>query len=66
MQVGDLVQKRWGRIDWYQKDTAAVYLGPAYTKALMLTGPLIKVVYPDRKPELHKPDEFEVISSASG
>ena len=60
MQVGDLVQKRWGRIDPYQCGTAGVYLGPAYAE-----GSLIKVAYPDRKPEVHRPDEFEVIANAS-
>ena len=39
-------------------------LGPAYAEGLMLTGPLIKVVYPDRKPEIHRPNEFEVISES--
>ena len=64
MQVGDLVKKRWGRIDSHQQGTAAVNLGPAHAAGLLLTGPLIKVAYPNRKPELHNPDEFEVISES--
>ena len=66
MKVGDLVRKRWGRIDPYQQGTVAVVVNPrAVANGLLLTGPLMSVVYPGRKPEMHKPEEFEVISEAS-
>lgn len=62
MRVGDLIQKRWGRIDPYQIGTAGVFLGSAQAEGLLLTGPLIKVAYPGRRVQLYKPTEFEVIS----
>ena len=65
MKVGDLVRKRWGRIDIWQQDTVGVCLDPcASAPGLMLTGPLIRVVYPGRKPYLYRPEEFEVVSES--
>jgi hypothetical protein len=64
MKVGDLVKKRWGRIDPWQQGTVAICLGPSTAPGLMLTGPLIKVVYPGRRPLLYRPEEFELISES--
>jgi len=62
MKVGDLVQKRWGRIEPWQQGTLAIYLGKDTAKDLMLTGRLIKVAYPGRRVMYYKPEEFEVRS----
>ena len=63
MKVGDLVRKRWGRLDPYQQGTLAVVVDPhAVAVGLLMTGHLIKIAYPGRRPELHSPSEFEVIS----
>lgn len=65
MKVGDLVRKRWGRIDPHQQNTVAVVVNPkAVASGLLLTGRLVRVVYPGRKPEMHSPEEFEVVSEA--
>ncbi len=65
MKVGDLVRKRWGRIDSYQQNTLAIVVNPhAITEGLLLTGPLVAVAYPGRSMELHKPEEFEVINES--
>jgi len=65
MNVGDLVRKRWGRIDPYQQDTLAIVINSrAMVKGLLLTGPLVAVAYPGRSIELHKPEEFEVINES--
>jgi hypothetical protein len=62
VQIGDLVRKRWGRIEPYQAGALAICIDNAFvTKGLFLTGALVKVVYPGRKPEVHKIGEFEVI-----
>ena len=63
MKVGDLVRKRWGRLDPYQQGTLAVCIDGSFVcPGLMITGPLVMVMYPGRKPEAHRPSEFEVIS----
>ena len=63
MKIGDLVEKRWGRIDPYQQGTLAVVVSPqAVANGLLLTGRLVSVVYPGRKPEMHRPEELEVVS----
>ncbi len=66
MKLGDLVTKRWGRIDPHQNSTIAICLEPcAAATGLLITGRLCKVVYPGHRPEFHHPGEFEVISEAS-
>ena len=62
MKVGDLVKKRWGRIDPHEQGTVAVCLGPKQAPGLLLTGPLVQIMYPGHRPRLYNPDEFEVIS----
>ncbi len=66
MKAGDLVVKRWGRLDPYQQNGAiAICLEPrAIANGLLCTGRLIKIVYPGRKPEMYRPEEFEVISES--
>jgi len=65
MLAGDLVKKRWGRLDPHQQGTIAVCLDPnASETGLLLTGNLVKVIYPGRTPELHRSSEFEVISES--
>ena len=61
MKVGDLVQKRWGRIKPYQQGTVAVNLGvPAHG-----TFPeFIRVIYPNGKRTIHRANEFEVVSES--
>lgn len=63
MKAGDLVVKRWGRIDPYQQNTIAIVTNPrAIAPGLFLTGPLIEVMYPNRNPQMYSPKEFEVVS----
>ena len=63
MKAGDLVVKRWGRIDPYQQNTIGIVTNPrAITPGLLLTGPLIEVTYPGYRPQMYSPGEFEVVS----
>ena len=63
MKNGDLVKKRWGRIDPYQQGALAVVVDTQATASgLLIAGRLMSVVYPGRKPEMYSPAEFEVIS----
>ncbi len=62
MKVGDLVKKRWGRIDPHEIGTIGICLGSKQAPGLLLTGPLIQVGYPGRRPRSYKPEEFEVVS----
>jgi|TARA_E500000305_G_scaffold98646_1_gene90324 hypothetical protein len=64
MKVGDLVVKRWGMLQLHQQKRAvAICLSTnACSGGILGTGRLIQVVYPGRKPELHSPREFEVVS----
>ena len=65
MKVGDLVRKKWGVVTSYQRDTVAIVLNPqAVANGLLLTGRLIKVAYPGRKPELRSASDFEVINAS--
>ncbi len=54
MKVGNLVIKKWGRIEPHQQETVGVCTG------LQLDH--IRVVYPNGKWGWHKTKEFEVIS----
>ena len=65
MKPGDLIVKRWGRIEPYQQGVTAICLGPYTDHKLLLTGPLIRVMYSGRKVEIHKPTEFEVVSESN-
>ena len=65
MKPGDLVVKRWGKIDPYQQGVAAIVINPTWSNhGLLLAGPLIEVVYPGRTKEIHKLGEFEVVSES--
>ena len=64
MKSGDLVIKRLGRIEPYQQGTVALCLGPKQAAGLLITGPLVEILYPGYSPQLHKPSEFEVISES--
>ena len=64
MKSGDLIQKRWGRIEPWQQGTIAINLGEGIVKDLMLTGRLIKVAYPGRRVMYYKSEEFEVVSES--
>ena len=64
MKPGDLIVKRWGCIEPYQQDATAICLGPYTDHSLLLTGPLIRVIYNGRKVEIHPPKEFEVVSES--
>jgi hypothetical protein len=60
VKVGDLVQKRWGRIKPYQQGTVAVNLGvPAAGHET-----LIRVAYPNGKKTVGRAEEFEVVSES--
>ena len=65
MKPGDLVMKRWGRIDPHQQNTAGVIVkeelidAPTYPA---LSGSWILVMYPGHRPTKYRPSEFEVIS----
>ncbi len=56
MKVGDLVQKRWGRIEPHQQEAVGVCL------ALQLDH--IRVAYSNGKWGWHKAREFEVVSES--
>jgi hypothetical protein len=61
MKIGDLVRKRWGRIDPYQVGTVGVCLGrPNYGDFKEF----IMVAYSGKKPSAFRLIEFEVISEA--
>jgi len=65
VRVGDLVKKRWGKIEPWQQGIPGVCLDPNFAApGLMLAGPLIKVGYPGRRPLVYRPEEFEVISES--
>ena len=63
MQVGDLVRKKWGRIDPFQQNTAGIVIelnGSGWIKNY------ITVAYPNHSspPRLYRRSEFEVISES--
>jgi hypothetical protein len=67
MKVGDLVKKRWGKIEPHQVGTVAIVTGkhvdplgpnPAFH------GYWLMVLYPDRPIRRERPGEFEVISES--
>ena len=63
MRVGNLVIKRWGRIDPWQKDAIGVVVGEFST----FTGQFLIVTYPGKTASLtkgvaYRSDEFETIS----
>ena len=64
MKVGDLVIKRWGRIEPHQQGTVALCLGSKQAAGLLITGPLVEILYPGYSPQLYKPSEFEVINES--
>ena len=61
MQVGDLVQKRWGRIDWYQQDTAGLVIG---TDGMYIIVSYQSKLASLKKGVMYRADEFEVISES--
>ncbi len=61
MKPGDLVQKRWGRLEPHHQETVAVCLGILGSKSL---GRFVRVAYPGRKVEVHRTGEYEVVSEA--
>ena len=67
MKVGDLVQKRWGRIEPHEQGTIGVIvddrlLDPDLNP--MLSGYWILVSYPGHRPYKYRPREFEVVSES--
>jgi len=69
VQVGDLVRKRFGRIDPYQQSTAGVIVGKEVeTRGSnpMLCGQWLVVYYPGsgHRAYRYRPSEFEVISES--
>ena len=67
MKVGDLVRKRWGKIEPYQQNTVGLIIEGRFLDPNLnpgLSGYWILVAYPDHKPYAHRPREFEVISES--
>ena len=66
MQVGDLVRKRWGKIEPYQQDTIGIIVEDKTLDSLHsgpnLAGRWILVAYPNKRPYAHRPNEFEVVN----
>lgn len=65
MKIGDLVKKRWGKIEPHEQGTAGVYIGN-YVDAVTnpaFDGYWIKVYYPGQKLRYYKSREFEVVSN---
>ena len=65
MKVGDLVRKRWYKIEPHEQNTVGVVVEEKYldekTNPLM-SGHWVLVVYPGRRPHAYRPRELEVVS----
>ena len=63
MQLGDLVRKRWGKIEPHEQDSVGIYIGDHREKYVnpAFTGCWAKIVYPGRSYSLYRHNEFEVI-----
>jgi hypothetical protein len=64
VKVGDLVQKRWGRIEPHEQGTVGIYIGNyvhAHTNPAF-AGYSIKVLYPNQPVCYYRKSEFEVRS----
>ena len=66
MKLGDLVKKRWGKIEPHEQGTVGLHVGyhvSAHTNPAF-TGYSIKVSYPGHPIRLYREDEFIVISAS--
>lgn len=57
MKIGDLVMKRWGKIEVFQQDTVGIYLGKYGS---LLRADLIRVAYPGHSVGTYKKGEFQI------
>ena len=66
MKVGDLVQKRWGRIEPHEQGTVGVYIGNHVHATVnpAFDGYSIKVLYPGEPVRYYRKNEFIVRSTA--
>lgn len=67
MKIGDLVQKRWGRLDPHQQDTVGIVIDLCVEQRASnpaLNGQWLVVYYPGSglPPYRYRPQQFEVIS----
>ena len=68
MKVGDLVMKRWGRIEPHQQNTVGLVVGFHNMKPHenhqnpMLTGQWVLIAYPGSRAFRYREQEFEVVS----
>ena len=66
MKTGDLVRKRWGKLEVYQQGTVGVVIEKKFIEPEglnpMLSGSWILVAYPNYRPYAYRPQEFEVVS----
>jgi len=66
MKVGDLVRKRWGRIEPHEQGTVGLVMGfvsVANDGAFpMLTGQWALIMYPGHRPCRYRKQEFKVIN----
>ena len=65
MKIGDLVQKRWGRIEPHEQGTVGVYIGNSVHAKInpAFDGYSIKVLYPGEPVRYYRKDEFVVRST---
>ena len=66
MKVGDLVQKRWGKIEPHEQGTLGIYIGNSVHATVnpAFDGYSIKVLYSGEPVRFYRKDEFEVISES--
>jgi len=60
VKVGDLVIKRFGYFEPWQRDSVGIVLGREWRDHL----DFITVLYPNRNPELYRRNDFEVASES--
>ena len=66
MHPGDLVRKRWGKLDPHEQGTVGIYVGNCTHATInpAFSGYSIKVLYPGEPVRFYREEEFEVISAS--
>jgi hypothetical protein len=64
VKVGDLVMKRWGKLEPHEQDTIGIYIGDLVHRFQnpSLPGSSIKVCYPNQPVRYYRAADFEVIN----